>query len=79
MLHTLVIVSGLAAQEIWRRPGRELRDGKRFPVTEKETDFKPELLLPGAKAGLKEVERAAEAWAREAIAVDRGEIWYRKK
>lgn len=36
-------------------------------------------LYPITKAGLKEVERAAEAWAREAIGVDRGEIWYRKK
>ena len=49
-------------------------DGKRFPVMEKETDFKPELLLLGARAGLKEVERAVEARAREAIGVDRGEI-----
>ena len=38
----------LTEQETWKRPGRELRDGKRFPVMEKETDFRPELLLLAA-------------------------------
>lgn len=43
--HGSITIKTLTEQETWKRPGRELRDGKRFPVIEKETDFRLETLL----------------------------------